>query len=226
MTPDLQKKFEALKEKYNDIFSVGPSDIGITDLAEMTIETKEVTIPYAARPYKLVLQHQDFLHKEIQALLDVKIIVPSILQYAAPCMVVPRKCKDLKTAFIREMARLVITYKKLNKNLIPRECQRPNANGTLALVPQPKIEHMWSNLKSKKVFSSVDLRSSYHHILIKTEDRHKTAFVCDFGKFEFCRASFGISTSPDFLKDLMNKLTRRNRPEVANQQCSGIHSSS
>ena len=73
-------------------------------------------------------------------------------------------------------------------------------------MPQPRIEHMWSTLKDKKVFSSVDLRSSYHHILIKPEDQHKTAFVCDFGKFEFTRASFGIATSPDFLQDLMNKL--------------------
>ena len=79
----------------------------------------------------------------------------------------------------------MINYKKLNKNLIPRECEKPNSNGSLALVPQPRIEHMWSSLKNKKVFSSVDLRSSYHHILIKPEDRHKTAFVCDFGKFEF-----------------------------------------
>ena len=88
-----------------------------------------------------------------------------------------------------------------------RSCSfQHNSNGTLALVPQPRIEHIWSSLKNKKVFSSVDLRSSYHHILIKPEDRHKTTFVCDFSKFEFTRASFGIATSPDFLKDLMNKL--------------------
>ena len=121
-------------------------------------------------------------------------------------MVVPRKCRDPSTVSICEVARLMINYKKLNKNLIPRECEKPNSNGTLALVPQPRIEHMWSSLKNKKVFLSVDLRSSYHHILIKPVDRHKTTFVCDFGKFEFTRASFGIATSPDFLKDLMNKL--------------------
>ena len=40
---------------------MGPSDIGITDLSEMTIDTKEDAIPYAAKPYKLALQHQDFL---------------------------------------------------------------------------------------------------------------------------------------------------------------------
>ena len=61
LMPILQKKFEQLKEKYKDIFSIGPSDIGINNLSEMTIDTKEDAIPYAARPYKLALQHQDFL---------------------------------------------------------------------------------------------------------------------------------------------------------------------
>ena len=198
--------FEDLKKKYIDIFSTGPSDIGTTHMSEMTIDTRDDAIPYASHPYKLALQHQEFLRREIQALLDTGIIVHSISKYAAPCMVVPRKCKNPQTAQIRDLARLVINYKNLNKSLVPRECEKPNANGTLALVPQPRIEHMWSTLKNKRVFSSVDLRSSYHHILIKPEDRHKTAFVCDFGKFEFTRASFGIATSPDFLKDLMNKL--------------------
>ena len=128
LSPNLQQRFEKLKDKYNDIFSVGPSDIGITDLAEMTIDTKPDTIPYAARLYKLALQHQEFLRREIQALLDTGIIVPSISQYTAPCMVVPRKCKDPKTAQVHDLARLVINYKKLNKNLLPRECERPNAN--------------------------------------------------------------------------------------------------
>ena len=54
-------------------------------------------------------------------------------------MVIPQKCRDPSTASIREVARLVINYKKLNKNLIPRECEKPNPNGTLALVPQPRI---------------------------------------------------------------------------------------
>ena len=58
---DLQKEFENLKEEYKDIFSMGPSDISITDLSEMMIDMKEDAIPYAVRPYKLALQHQDFL---------------------------------------------------------------------------------------------------------------------------------------------------------------------
>ena len=106
--PALQREFKNLKEKYKDIFSMGPLDIGITDLSEMTIDTKEDAIPYTVRLYKLALQHQDFLRREIQVLLDAKIIVPSISQYAAPCMVVPQKCRDPSMASIREVARLVI----------------------------------------------------------------------------------------------------------------------
>ena len=197
--------FEKLKEEFKDIISQGPSDIGVTDLAEMTINTKPDSIPHATHPYKLALQHQEFFRKEIHALLDTNVIVLSVSKYAAPCMVVPRKCK-LPNSNLREHHRLVINYHALNRTLEPITCEKPNANGTLALVPQLKIENMWSALKGKSIFSAIDLRSSYHHILIWPEDRHKTAFVCDFGKFEFTQASFGITTSPDFLKDLMNKL--------------------
>ena len=87
------QSFEQLKEEFKDIISQGPSDIGITDLAEMTIDTKPDSIPHASCPYKLALRHQEFLQKEIQALLDTKVIVPSISKYAAPCMVVPRNVK-------------------------------------------------------------------------------------------------------------------------------------
>ena len=144
--------------------------------------TKLDSIPHASHPYKLALQHQEFLRKEIQALLDAKVIVPIVSKYAAPCMVVPRKCKT-PNPNLTEHHRLVIIYRALNKTLEPITCDKPSANGTLALVPQLKIENMWSALKGKSVFLAIDLRSSYHHILIRPEDRHKTAFVCDFVKF-------------------------------------------
>ena len=57
----VHQAFEQLKEEFKDIISQGPSDIGITDLAEMTIDTKLDSIPHASCPYKLGLQHQEFL---------------------------------------------------------------------------------------------------------------------------------------------------------------------
>ena len=165
----------------------------------MTIDTKPDSIPHASCHYKLALQHQEFLRKEIQALLDTKVIIPSVSKYAAPCMVVPRKCK-LPNSNLWEHHHLVINYHALNKTLEPITCEKPNANGTLVLIPQLKIENMWSVLKGKSIFSAIDLQSSYHHILIQPEDRHKTAFVCNFGKFEFTRAKFWYNCITRFLE--------------------------
>ena len=145
--PDsIKEAFKDLQKEFEDIVSQHASDIGVTDLAEMTIDTKPSSIPHASRPYKLVLQHQEFLRKEIQALLDTKVIILSISKYVAPCMVVGRKNNDAK-AGIRERHRLVINYQALNRTLEPIVCDKPNANGMLALVPQLKIGNMWSVLK-------------------------------------------------------------------------------
>ena len=57
----IHEGFKKLKEEFKDIISQGPSDIGVTNLAEMTIDTKPDSIPHAMRPYKLALQHQEFL---------------------------------------------------------------------------------------------------------------------------------------------------------------------
>ena len=90
--------------------------------------------------------------------------------------------------------------------MITAESAQNKSKGLLALIPTPKIEHIWYKLRKAKYLSAIDLRSGYHHIPIAEEDCHKSAFVCEYGKFEFKRASFGIATYPDYLKSLMNKL--------------------
>ena len=57
----IREGFKKLKEEFKDIISQGPLDIGVTNLAEMTIDTKPDSIPHTACPYKLALQHQEFL---------------------------------------------------------------------------------------------------------------------------------------------------------------------
>ena len=90
--------------------------------------------------------------------------------------------------------------------MITAESAQNKSKGLLALIPTPKIEHIWYKLRKAKYLSAIDLQSGYHHIPIAKKDCHKSAFVCEYGKFEFKRASFGISTCPDYLKSLMNKL--------------------
>ena len=197
-------KFEQLLKKYDDIISKHSSDIGKTPLETMTIDVKPGSKPAASKPYNTALKHQEFLKQELKALLESGVIERSMFPYAAPIIVVNRKCKPV--APLKEQKRLVIDYQKLNQQLITAESAQSKSKGLLALIPTPKIEHIWYKLRKAKYLSTIDLRSGYHHIPIAKEDCHKSAFVCEYGKFEFKRASFGISTCPDYLKSLMNKL--------------------
>ena len=49
---------------------------------------------------------------------------------------------------------------------------------------------MYAKLKGAKVFSTIDLRSGYHHITLGKSSRAKTAFVIPFGKYEFLMVPF------------------------------------
>ena len=59
---------------------------------------------------------------------------------------------------------------------------------------------MLDHLKDSKKFSVLDMKSSFHQIKIAPEDKHKTAFVCCEGLFEFERMSMGMSNAAGCLQ--------------------------
>ena len=65
---------------------------------------------------------------------------------------------------------------------------------------------MYVKLKGAKVFSTIDLRSGYHHIALGKSSRAKTAFVTPFGKYEFLMVPFGLAQAPAYFQLLMNKV--------------------
>ena len=64
---------------------------------------------------------------------------------------------------------------------------------------------MYAKLKDAKVFSTIDLRSGYHHIGLGKDSRAKTAFVTPFGKYKFLMVQFGLAQVPAYFQLLMNK---------------------
>lgn len=65
---------------------------------------------------------------------------------------------------------------------------------------------MIQNLGNAKIFSTVDLESGYHQILIKKEDREKTAFSINHAKFQFRRMPFGLKNAPSIFQRCVNDI--------------------
>ena len=59
--------------------------------------------------------------------------------------------------------------------------------------PLPKIEFLVNELAKYCIFSTFDLRSAYHQILIAESDRPFTAFEAGGKLWEFTRIPFGLT---------------------------------
>ena len=103
--------------------------------------------------------------------------------------------------------RLCVDFRKVNE-LQQEVITAGKTKGQISIHPLPKIEEMYAKLKGAKVFSTIDLRSGYHHIALGKSSRAKTAFVTPFGKYEFLMVPFGLAQAPAYFQLLMNKVLK------------------
>ena len=101
--------------------------------------------------------------------------------------------------------RLCVDFRKVN-DLQQEVITAGKTNGQISIHPLPKIDEVYAKLKGAKVFSTIDLRSGYHHIALGKSSRAKTAFVTPFGKYKFLMVPFGLAQAPDYFQLLMNKV--------------------
>ncbi|KAL1270863.1 hypothetical protein QQF64_029879 [Cirrhinus molitorella] len=157
-----------------DVFALHNMDYGHTDKVKHRIKLSDETpFKHCARP--IHPQDVDAVRKHLKELLAAGVIRESESPFASPIVVVKKKDNSV---------RLCIDFRKLNSQTIKDAYALPN------------LEEVFSVLHGSKWFSVLDLKSGYYQIEMEEADKHKTAFVCPQGFWEFNRMPQGITNAP------------------------------
>ena len=198
--------FKELCNKYTDIFSRSSEDIGHTPLLKMDIDTGD-SPPVCQRPYSLPLKHVEWVTKELEILEKAGVISRSVSPWASPIVIVPKKSEPGEPP----RRRMCVDYRVLNSLLPPVNKAHSKAKGILSLVPLPKIDEIYAQLKGSKVYSAIDMRSGYFHLGLSDDAKPKTAFVPGGphgAKYEFNRCPFGLSQAPAYFQRLVHEVLK------------------
>jgi hypothetical protein len=84
----------------------------------------------------------------------------------------------------------------VKKNGTLRMCVDYRSLNTVTIKDKYSLSHiddLFDQLAGAKVFSKIDLHSSYHQIKIWPQDVPKTAFFTRYGLYEYLVMSFGLT---------------------------------
>ena len=129
--------------------------------------------PIATKSRRYSRDDLDFIDKEVQRLLKEGNIEPSKSPWRAQVVV---------TKDENHRKRMAIDYS-----------QTINKFTLLDAFPLPRIDDLVNEMAQYRVFSAVDLRSAYHQVKLKDEDKPYTAFEASGCLYQFTRLPFGVT---------------------------------
>jgi len=147
---------QSILMSYQDVFSQNENDLGETDLIMHYIDTGDAK-PVRQPLRKFPPAYVESISKHVHSMLEQGIIEPASSPWAANVVLVKKHDGTL---------RCCIDYRKLNA--VTRK----------DVYPLPRINDCLDALASAKIYSSLDMRSSFNQLPVAPQDRDKTAFIC------------------------------------------------
>lgn len=152
-----------LLSEFKDVFSRNDDDLGLTSLTEHVIDTGD------AKPIK-----QPFRRTPIAFVKEAKQAIDKLLNQGVICSL--KSPWSSHTCFVRKKdgtVRPCVDYRKVN------QVTKPDA------FPVPKVDECIDAVSGSKIFSRLDLTSSYLQTPVRAQDITNIAFVSRHGLYEF-----------------------------------------
>ena len=177
LSGDELNQASSLLYKYEHLFGDGESNMGCLrgGVASLHTEGESINIP----PRRVSPYLKDKIQEEIDRMLKMGVIIPCEDNLGWNSPVMPVKKPDGRI-------RITVDFKQsLNRRLT-----RPEP------FPQPAIDEIFESIPPRvKFFSSVDLQYGYWQVVIREQDRPKTAFFWGDKNYMFTRLPMGLTTS-------------------------------
>lgn len=178
-----QDKLQQFRKEYPEVFQDHLPGLPPQRNIHHIIDTGDAE-PINRPPYKMSPLELDELRKQLDELLALGFIQPSMSPWGAPVLFVRKKNGEM---------RLCVDYRALNQ-VTKRHSH-----------PLPRIDECLERLSQAKYFSSIDLKSGYHQLRIRPEDVPKTAMNTRYGSFEWLVLGFGLRNAPPAFQSVINK---------------------
>ena len=144
--------------------------------------------PIACKSRRYSAEDRQFIDSEIDRLLTEGIIEPSHSPWRA---------------------QIVVTGDERKKRMVIDYSQTVNRYTLLDAYPLPRIEELVNKVAKYEYFSQLDLKSAYHQIPIRSEDKPLTAFEASGKLYQFCRIPFGVTNGVACFQRIMDDFIKR-----------------
>ncbi|PJE77626.1 hypothetical protein CI610_03449 [invertebrate metagenome] len=166
-----RQEIRQLCEEYSDVINPNP---GRTSLVTHSLRTTSEK-PIRQQPYRIPQTKKQDVKRMLDDMLDRGYITPSFSPYSSPIVLVEKK--DTTT-------RLCVDYRRLNDVTL--------CDG----YPIPRVDEIFEKLGKAQYLSTMDLAKGYWQIPLSQDSQEKSAFVTEFGQYQFKVMPFGMKTAP------------------------------